>query len=171
MNAATVTRSIVFSFVCAYSTLSEVTMRNRFNWPLWSGLALSAAAFVSYFLVFSAYPITRDFPWATLLLFAIALILLFIGVRRAFAAEPRSKARRVIASIVTFLGAAIFVFFCFAVFVATKMIPKSAQAIAVGARAPEFTLPDINNRSVALSELIGAPGTKGVVLIFYRGFW
>jgi len=145
-------------------------MRNRFNWPLWSGFVLSLAAFATYFTVFAKYPSTRDLPWASLLIFGVALTLLVIGAGRAFAAEPRSRARRVIASIVTFLGATIFVFFCFAIFIATKMLPKSEQAVAVGAKAPDFTLPDINDRAVSLSQLI-APGTKGVALIFYRGYW
>ncbi|MEA2569329.1 MAG: thioredoxin-dependent peroxiredoxin [Acidobacteriota bacterium] len=146
-------------------------MRNRFNWPLWSGFVLSLAAFATYFTVFAKYPSTRDLPWPSLLLFGVALTLLVIGTGRAFATEPRSRARRVIASIVTFLGATIFVFFCFAIFIATKMLPKSEQAIAVGAKAPDFTLPDINDRAVSLSQLIAAPGTKGVALIFYRGYW
>ena len=146
-------------------------MRNRFNWPLWSGFVLTLAAFKTYFEVFTKYPSMRDLPWPSLLIFAVALTLLAIGARRAFAAEPRSRARRVIASIVTFLGAMIFVFFCFAIFIATKMLPKSEQAIAVGAKAPDFTLPDINDRAVSLSQLITAPGTKSVALIFYRGYW
>jgi hypothetical protein len=146
-------------------------MRNRFNWPLWLGFVLSIAAFATYFAIFAKYPATRDLPWPSLLIFGVALTLLVIGTGRAFAAEPRSRARRVVASIVTFLGAVVFVFFCLAVFVATKMLPKSEQAIAVGAKAPDFALPDVNGRTVSLSQLIAAPGTKSVALIFYRGYW
>lgn len=145
--------------------------RTRFNWPLWTGLALSVVAFLTYFSFFARYEITRDVPWATFLLFAIAITLGVIGIARAFAAEPRSRARRVLASVVAFLTAGVFVFFCFAIFVATKMLPKSNEAIAVGAKAPNFALPDINNRNVALAQLLATPGTKGVVLIFYRGYW
>ena len=145
--------------------------RTRFNWPLWSGLALSLIAFATYFTIFIARPSTRDLPWPTFILFAIAITLAVIGTGRAFAAEPRSRARRVIASIVAFLTATIFVFFCFAIFIATKILPKSNEAIAVGARAPEFALPDINDKTIALSQLVAAPGSKGVVLIFYRGYW
>ena len=90
--------------------------RTRFNWPLWTGLALSAAAFLTYFSFFANYELTRDVPWASFLLFAIAITLGVIGIGRAFAAEPRSRARRVIASIVAFLTASVFVFFCFAIF-------------------------------------------------------
>ena len=145
--------------------------RTRFNWPLWSGLALSVIAFATYFTIFVAQPSTRDLPWPTLILFAIAITLAAIGTGRAFAAEPRSRARRVIASVVAFLTATIFVFFCFAIFIATKMLPKSNEAIAVGAKAPEFALPDVNDKTIALAQLVTAPATKGVVLIFYRGYW
>ena len=40
-------------------------------------------------------------------------------------------------------------------------------ALAVGQRAPDFTLPDQNGRFTSLA---GARGHK-VVLIFYRGYW
>ncbi len=44
----------------------------RFNWPIWAGFLLSLIAFASYFFVFVWFPVTRDFPWANLLLFALA---------------------------------------------------------------------------------------------------
>ena len=69
-------------------------MSPRFNWQLWSGFALSVAAFASYFLFFIRFPITRDMPWVTLILFVIAIVLLVIGLRKA-------AGRRVLAWIVT----------------------------------------------------------------------
>jgi peroxiredoxin len=62
-------------------------------------------------------------------------------------------------------------FFTFGTLVVTRMLPASHGAPAVGQKAPEFTLPDTNHQSVALSQLLAAPGSKGVVLIFYRGYW
>jgi peptidoglycan/LPS O-acetylase OafA/YrhL len=62
----------------------------RFNWPIWAGFLLSLLAFLSYFSVFVWFPVTRDFPWANLLLFGIAAALLLVGVRQAFAPDrPR----------------------------------------------------------------------------------
>ena len=58
-----------------------------FNWPIWAGFLLTLIAFFSYFFVFVWFPVTRDFPWANLLLFAIAAALLLVGVRRAFAPD------------------------------------------------------------------------------------
>ena len=40
-----------------------------------------------------------------------------------------------------------------------------------GDMAPDFTLADTSHRNVALSQLLAAPGTNGVLLIFYRGYW
>lgn len=137
-------------------------MSRRFNWPLWSGFALSVAAFVSYFFFFIRFPGTRDTPWVTLVLFAIAIGMLILGLRLA-------TGRRMLAWIVTVLGVGIAVFFCAGVFMAP--MPASEGAPAVGAKAPDFVLLDTNRHPVALAQLLGAPATKGVILIFYRGYW
>jgi len=139
-------------------------MSRRFNWQLWSGFALSVAAFVSYFLFFIRFPITRDMPWLTLIFFVIAIVLLVIGLRKA-------AGRRVLAWIVTFLGIGVAAFFCVAVLIGTKMLPASTNAPGIGAKAPDFVLLDTNRRPVALAQLLAEPGTKGVIVIFYRGYW
>ena len=54
------------------------------NWSLWAGFIVALIAFVSYFLFFSQFPITRDFPWANFLLFGLAAVMLAVGLRRAF---------------------------------------------------------------------------------------
>ena len=137
------------------------TMRLR-NWPLWTGLVLAVAAFLSYFTFFVRFVATRDVPWATYILFIAATILLIAGVRRA--------QRKIGPSIIAVIGIAIFAFFVFAVNVATKMIPASHGAPHVGQKAPDFALRDTANHIVTLSALEqSAP--KGVLLIFYRGYW
>jgi hypothetical protein len=132
------------------------------NWALWSGLALSVFAFISYPTLFVRWPVTRDFPWVNLILFAIALALLYAGVRRA--------PRRVVPAITAFVGAAIFVLFIVSVFVLFKQMPTASNAPRVGSRAPNFTLLDENRRPVSLSQLV-ASSPRGVLLIFYRGYW
>ena len=63
---------------------------HRFNWPIWAGFLLSWMALLSYFFVFVWFPVTRNVPWANLLLFGIAAALVLIGVRRAYApGRPR----------------------------------------------------------------------------------
>lgn len=145
----------------------------RFNWPLWLGFLLSVAAVFSYFAVFVWYPVTRDFPWANLLLFVVAGVLLFMGARRAFAGERRLS--KIVAAIVTTLSVALIAFFLFGFFVAARWLPASKGAPQVGQKAPDFTLPDSSGKAVSLDELLSTPvngtPTKGVLLIFYRGYW
>jgi hypothetical protein len=134
----------------------------RFNWPLWLGFILSILAFVGYEMLFVRFPITRDVPWVSYLLLALALVLVVAGVRRA--------QRKIVPSIVAFLTVALTAFFVLAASIGTRM-PASPAAPAVGAKAPDFTLPDTNNRPVTLAQLLAAPGSKGVILVFYRGYW
>jgi hypothetical protein len=152
-----------------------VSMKTRsFNWPVWAGFLLSLVAFLSYFFVFVRFPVTRDFPWASLLLFAAAAALLVVGVRRAFAPERRLGAK-VAGLVAATLGVAVFGFFVFSTFIMARWMPAAQDAPQVGSRAPEFSLPDTDGRPVSLSELLSAPisgkAPKGVLLVFYRGHW
>lgn len=145
----------------------------RFNWPLWLGFVLSVVGVFSYFAVFVWYPITRDFPWANLLLFAVAGVLLFVGVRRAFVSDRRRS--KIGASIVATLGVVVIALFLFGFFVGGRLLPASKGAPQVGQKAPDFSLNDSGGKAVSLNELLttpinGAP-PKGVLLVFYRGYW
>src|SRR5215216_1134487 len=148
----------------------------RFNWPLWVGFVLTLAAFFTYFSVFVWFPSTRDFPWATLLIFVIALVLLVMGVRRGFASDrPHPTRSKVVTSIVATLSVVILGLFVFAVFVAARWLPASKGAPQVGQRVPDFTLTDTTGKPVSLTELRTSPidgnAPKGVLLVFYRGYW
>jgi len=144
------------------------------NWLPWAGFALSVIAFLSYFAFFVEFPSTRNFPWANLLLFAIAAGLLAVGMRRAFR-RPQSYRGRIFGPILAGLSTLILGFFVFAIFVAARHLPASAAAPRVGATAPEFTLTDSDNRPVSLANLltqpVGGAAPKGVMLVFYRGYW
>lgn len=145
----------------------------RFNWPLWLGLVVSVAAVFSYVAVFVWYPITRDFPWANLLLFVVAGVLLLVGVRRAFAADRVRP--KIVAVIVAALGVAVIALFLFGFFVGGRLIPASKSAPQVGEKAPDFSLSDTGGKAVSLNELLSTPingrAPKGVLLVFYRGYW
>jgi hypothetical protein len=148
----------------------------KFNWPIWAGFLLSLIAFLSYPFVFVWFPLTRDFPWANLLLFGFSAVLLVVGVRRAFAAERTRPRRSKIAGVfVAAISLAIFGFFIVGSFVLSRQLPASLAAPKVGQKAPDFTLSDTNSKPVALSELLSTPVNgktpKGVLLIFYRGYW
>jgi len=148
-------------------------MKN-FNWQLWVGFVLTIFSFLSYPFLFIDYPLLRDFPWLNLLLFAVALGLFILGLRRAF--RPGRKAiSKVSAVIVATLGVLAMAFFVFIAFIEARRLPASAGAPQVGQKAPAFTLTDVNNKPVALADLLSQPinnkPAKGVLLIFYRGYW
>jgi hypothetical protein len=148
----------------------------RFNWPLWAGFLLALIASFSYFAFFVRFPVTRDFPWANLLLFLLAAVLLLMGIRRGFARDRAHPTRaKIVTSIVSVLSVAIFAFFVFAIFIGGRWLPPSTGAPHVGQKVPEFTLSDSNGKQVSLNELLSRPiegkPPKGVLLVFYRGYW
>ena len=146
----------------------------RFNWPIWAGFLLSVFALFSYPFVFVRWPVTRDFPWANLLLFGVVVVLLFVGVRRAFAPDRRRRSR-IVGSIVATLSVLFLGLFVFSFFVASRWLPASHGAPQVGQKAPDFSLADTKGKTVSLSQLLSEPingkAPRGVLLIFYRGYW
>ena len=146
----------------------------KFNWALWAGFLLTLFAFLSYSLLFIAWPITRDFPWVNLILFAIAMVLLFLGLRRAFKPDKRIVSK-IFASLAAALGLLMMAALLFSVLVFGRWVPASVGAPQVGQKAPDFTLTDSNSKPVTLAQLLSEPinnkPPKGVLLIFYRGYW
>src|SRR5688572_5410399 len=98
---------------------------HRVNWQLWSGFLLSVFAFMSYPIIFSAWPLTRDFPWVNILLFLAAIALLIGGLRRAFG-PGRGLISRVGAVVIAAMSGAALGFFILVAFVAATWLPKSA---------------------------------------------
>ena len=148
----------------------------RLNWPLWTGFLLTLATFLSYFFIFVRFPFTRDLPWANLLLFAIAAVLLFLGLRRGFASgRPHPTRSKIVSSIVSVLSLVVIALFVFTIFIGGRWLPASKGAPQVGQRVPDFSLPDTSGKQVSLSELLTTPvngnAPKGVLLVFYRGYW
>ena len=152
--------------------------KRRQNWPLWVGFLVSVVAFVSYFLFFAQFPLTRDFPWVNFLLFVAAALLLAAGLRRVWG-RPSSYHGKVSGPILATMSTVILGFFCFNVFVESRQLPAAVHAPQVGQKAPPFSLTDTSGRSESLSELLSTPigasapmrVPKGVLLVFYRGYW
>ena len=140
---------------------------------MWTGFIFVLAGFLTY-TFFVRFPITRDFPWANFLLFGIGGVFLVVGLRRAFG-RPQVYRGKVFGPILATLGAIVFGFFCFIFFYELRQIPASTGAPRVGQKAPEFVLPNQDDKSIALADLVslanGNEKSGGAVLIFYRGFW
>lgn len=152
----------------------------KMNWPLWSGLLLSLIALFSFPLAFFLLEVPSNFRWISLALYAIAAVLLFIGLRRAFSGGSRKA--KVAAAVATTLSVVLCVFFIFVTFVMSRWLPTSTSAPQVGQKAPEFSLADTSGKLTTLSELLSASNSqptagvspqrpRGVLLIFYRGYW
>jgi len=96
----------------------------------------------------------------------------------AFSPDRRLRSK-IAASILTVFSVLVLGFFVFSIFVASKWLPASHGAPQIGQKAPDFTLADTNKKPVSLSELLGAPinakaasiNPRGMLLIFYRGYW
>lgn len=150
----------------------------RFNWQIWAGFLLSFLASLAYLFFFIDYPITRDFPWATLVLYAVAVALLLIGLKRAFAGDTkRPLLSKIVGSGLAALSVIIIGLFLFSTLVMSRWLPPSTGAPQAGQKAPDFTLSDASGKQVSLAELLAQPiagqtnQPKGVLLIFYRGYW
>jgi len=148
----------------------KIDMKRKWNWPLWLGFIVAVGAMFSY-PFFAQFPMTRDFPWANLLLFGIGATLLIGGLFRAFG-RPQHYRGKVFGSILSAIAFLFFSFFCYEIFYALRQVPSSSNAPRVGQKAPDFILLDQNGNAVGLGDLLRRPsGPKAVVLIFYRGFW
>ncbi len=145
----------------------KVDMTRKWNWPIWAGFLVAVGGLVSYEF-FAQFPITRDFPWANLLLFGIGTALLIAGLFRAFG-RPQVYRGKIFGSIFAAMAVLFVAFFSYVTFYVLHQVPASAGAPRVGQKAPDFLLLDQNEKPVGLGDLLS--NSKGVVVIFYRGFW
>jgi predicted acyltransferase len=142
-------------------------MKRRWNWPIWAGFVVVVTGLFSY-VFFARFPITRDFPWANFLLFGIGIALLLVGLFRAFG-RPQVYRGKIFGSIFAAIAALVVALFSYEFLYVLRQVPASAGAPHVGHKAPDFFLLDQNGRPVGLGDLLS--NSRGVVLIFYRGFW
>jgi AhpC/TSA family protein len=143
-------------------------MKRRPNWLVWAGLAVAVLAAMSYIPVFARFPLTRDVPWANLLLFLAAGWLLGKGLYRAFARDGEYGGK-VSGPVLTALSLALFALFVYGAFVGARQLPPPGNALHAGQQAPDFTLTRADGSRVTLSQL--REGKRAVLLIFYRGYW
>ncbi|HWC20094.1 MAG TPA: hypothetical protein VG498_23980, partial [Terriglobales bacterium] len=113
--------------------------------------------------------------WISILLFVVAIALLFVGLRRAYSA-PESYRGKVAGSILAALCAVLLGVFVWATYQMKKAYPVAQNAPRIGQKAPVFVLTDGNHNRIQLAELLsGGSGAakmpRGVLLVFYRGYW
>src|SRR5689334_13354024 len=98
--------------------------RKRNLLPL-AGLLVCLAGFLSYFLVLYQFPVTRDVPWVSWLLFAVGLGLLVVGLRRPYRQPEVYRGRR-LGPALALVSLVVVGFFVFVTSVASRQLPASA---------------------------------------------
>jgi hypothetical protein len=143
-------------------------LKRRRNVLNWAGFAIILVALVSYVPFFALFPATRDIPWANYLLFLLGGALLAIGVGRAFR-DPEHYRGKIGGSILAASSALLFVFFVVSVTYFSRQIPSAETALGVDRKAPPFVLVDTAGKPVSSADLL--KDRRGLVLVFYRGYW
>jgi hypothetical protein len=143
-------------------------LKRRRNILSWAGFAIVLVALVSYIPFFASFPATRDIPWANYLLFLVGAALIAAGLRRAFR-DPERYRGKISGSILAALSFLLFALFIASVTYFAKQIPSSATALGVSQKAPPFALMDTTGKKVSSAGLLN--GHRGLVLVFYRGYW
>jgi hypothetical protein len=146
------------------------------NWRLWAGFGLSIGALAAYVFWVNE---TRAVFWPALLLFLVAAVLLVSGLKRR-SREPELYRGKIAGPMLTTLSVLIFGLFGFVVYQVLRVFPEAKNAPQIGQRAPGFSLVDANGENLTLPQLLSSPitdsrggarATKGVLVVFYRGFW
>ena len=134
--------------------------------PVASALVALAFGVVPYGLLSSMGKLPlglRDHPWPMEILAAAAALVTLALAVRAF----RTRRTRAVATLSAALAVLGTTGFLLLVHVASFQLPPPPRELAVGAVAPDFTLPDETGHPVQLASLRGHP----TLLVFYRGYW
>ena len=151
--------------------MAEASGRRR-NGAIWLGLLLTVLGPLRGELEFIGFP-ESPLPWTSLVLPIVGVLLVIIGLWRAFR-QPQTYRGRIAGSVIAVV-CLLLLAGSIKLFSIARQLPESAGAPQVGQRAPDFTLPDSDGHPVSLAQLIsGSPGSaapKAVLLVFYRGYW
>jgi hypothetical protein len=148
----------------------------RWNWRLWVGFAVSGLALFTFLSLFSE---TRNIFWASLVLFVVAAALLIAGLGRAWRQRDLYRGR-IAGPVLASLSLAVFALFGWASYEVFTKTPAARLAPQIGQKAPEFALADSSGATVTLAQVLATPiadasgakhAPKGVLVVFYRGYW
>jgi len=149
-------------------------MQKSWNWRLWIGFIVALLAPFGYFSLLEK--ISFAF-WISVAAFVIAIVLLADGLRRAYA-QPEAYRGKIAGPILAILALGVIGLFSYANHMMGQAYAKAANAPRVGDKAPEFLLTDASGRKVDIAQLLAAPlaggaarAPRGVLLVFYRGYW
>src|SRR4029077_8604885 len=113
-----------------------VAMKRDWNWAVWAGASLVFLGVISYPLFFVRFPALRDFPWANLPLIALGLVLIALGLVRAFRHSDLFRGK-ISGSVLAVLALAFSGFFLYGIFIGARhVLPASHGAPQVGQMAP-----------------------------------
>jgi hypothetical protein len=145
----------------------SIPTRRRRNLIIWAGFAVVLLGAFSYLPLFANMAITRDIPWANFLLFIAGVVMIAVGLKRAYGA-PDAYRGRISGSILGVLSLLSIGLFSYGVFVLTK-VPSPQGPPKPGDPAPRFTLANTEGAQVGLADLL--KDRRAALLIFYRGSW
>jgi peroxiredoxin len=157
------------------ASTASISVRNerRRNSALWLGFILVILSLLSQGLFFVRVPGQGLIPWLSLGLAAAGVVLLSVGMKRAFS-QAQLYRGKVAGSIIAVISALLLAVSVFA-FVTARKLPGAAGVPQVGQKAPDFTLVDTNGQEISLAHLLATPVASGhpqaVLLVFYRGYW
>lgn len=149
--------------------MAETITRQR-NWAPWIAVLVALAALLSNAGFFLGFPGQRAIPWLSVALAIAALVCAAVGIMRAFR-QQQVYGGKVSSSILGVLSLLICGLVAIAA-VTSRALPLATNAPQVGQKVPDFTLADTNGKQISLAQLLGTPpAPKGVLLVFYRGYW
>lgn len=138
--------------------------RSRRNWALWLGPPLALAGLLSYFLLFSRWATSRDFPWANLLILGVALALSISGLQRSWQRGTWQRVGGVVGVGLSALLSSLLIYYCFFL---SYSLPDAGLSAELESDLPSLVLSAQDGSSIDLR----AASADRLVLVFYRGFW
>jgi cytochrome oxidase Cu insertion factor (SCO1/SenC/PrrC family) len=127
------------------------------GWLAALSVLVGVGSIVAYLLLFNV-AVVRNHPEAYVVALAVATVLAVLALCRS---------RRWYVWPALALSVVLLALGAWTNFVVAR-IPATPTALRVGARPPDFTLPDALGRPVSLADY---RGKKPVLLVFYRGHW
>lgn len=141
---------------------------NRQNYymkkALWLGPLFAIVGCITYFTVFSQFPVTRDTPWINLPLVGLGLFLSLVALMAGW------KKGNTIKRVFLAFGAAVSLFFAgfliLYVYVITSQMPMP-KSLSFVSNPNDISLPASGGRTLSMGDY----PDKRLLVSFFRGYW